>query len=69
MNTLWFVRYESIQHGDIVFTFTLPKACKRAQAEAHGLTMINPDYVAEFRATRCEPICNTRDVVECFEPV
>lgn len=71
MKNLWFVRLEHLTlDSPIVFCFTLPDGRPDAEdeARARAVTFINPDYVLNFRVTRCETICTTPNEVECFEP-
>jgi hypothetical protein len=68
MHKLYCVKFEdwsSISDTGIVYLFT---AESEKDAEAKGLTMINPDYVSRYRLVRVEFVCNTPDEVLCFEP-
>lgn len=69
MNKLWFVKYDhKTQCEQVVFLFTLPADSTEEDAFAHGRSMINPDYAAEFKDQEATRVCHTEDTVLCFEP-
>lgn len=70
MNTLYFVRFERLGYHDqqhnIVFCLT---ADSPDLAEHNGWNRIAVAYRADYKLSIVEPICQTPDEVEGFEPV
>lgn len=66
MNTLWF--FKARQRGgseQIVFLFT---ADSEQEAVQRGFSMIAEFCRHEFEVVEATRVCQTPDIVECFEP-
>lgn len=66
MNKLYFFRGRSHEAGQVVFLFT---ADNENHAIELGKEMINPQYLSDFYQFHSELVCQTPDIVLCFEPV
>lgn len=70
MNTLWFVKFvHRAEDHQAVFLFTLPAGSTSEQAVEKGRGFISEFCRYDFVRPSAEAVCQTADVVECFEPV
>ena len=65
---LWFTKFENQSFDVIVFVFSGPEIDDEEAAEQYGRSMIDERWASQYSAKRVEVICETPDVVPCFEP-
>lgn len=66
MNTLWFVKFDSLRDcNQVVFLTT---ADSQDLAEHNGWQRITPEYRDLYKLAEVTAVCQTPDTVEGFEP-